>query len=62
MIYIVDMQKASTDCSVLVEETAAVLSDDTILQLFLSVQQNHLSLSMEYAVKRLSVSISYAKT
>ena len=47
------MQKPTTDCSVLVKETAAVLSDDAILQLFLSVQQNHLSLSMEFAVKRL---------
>ena len=55
-IYIVDMQNTMSDCSVLVKETAAVLSDDAILQLFLSAQQNSLSLSMEYAVKRLLVS------
>ncbi|EDR14567.1 uncharacterized protein LACBIDRAFT_321710 [Laccaria bicolor S238N-H82] len=36
----------------LVKETAAVLSDDTILQLFLSVQQNYLALSIEWAIKR----------
>jgi len=52
-IYFRDMQDTTTDCSVLVKETAAVLSDDAILQLFLSAQQNSLSLSMEYAVKRL---------
>ena len=56
------MQNTTSDCSMLVKETAAVLSDDAILQLFLSVQQNHLGLSMEYAVKRLLVSISYGKT
>ena len=55
------MQDTTTDCSVLVKETAAVLSDDTILQLFLSVQQNRLSQLMEYALKRLLVSISYGK-
>jgi hypothetical protein len=55
------MQNTMGDCSVLVKETAAVLSDDAILQLFLSAQQNSLSLSMEYAVKRLWVSISYGK-
>ncbi|KIJ95316.1 hypothetical protein K443DRAFT_108952 [Laccaria amethystina LaAM-08-1] len=37
---------------VLVKETAAVLSDDAILQLFLSVQQKYLSLLMEHAVKK----------
>jgi hypothetical protein len=35
---ILDMQNTTSDCSVLVKETAAVLSDDAILQLFLSVQ------------------------
>ena len=48
----IDMQYATSDCSLLLEQTAAVLSDDTILQLFLSVQQNHLSLSMQYAIER----------
>ncbi|KIJ89505.1 hypothetical protein K443DRAFT_117890, partial [Laccaria amethystina LaAM-08-1] len=52
-MYFRDMQNTMGDCSVLVKETAAVLSDDAILQLFLSAQQNSLSLSMEYAVKRL---------
>ncbi|KIK01816.1 hypothetical protein K443DRAFT_98032, partial [Laccaria amethystina LaAM-08-1] len=47
-----DKKFRHVDCSLLVKETAAFLSDDTILQLFLSVQQDHLSLSMEYAVKR----------
>ncbi|EDR10098.1 uncharacterized protein LACBIDRAFT_325699 [Laccaria bicolor S238N-H82] len=50
-IYLRDMQNTRSDCSVLVKKTAAVLSDDAILKLFLSVQQNQLSLSMEYAVK-----------
>jgi hypothetical protein len=47
---LIDMQYPTSDCSLLLEQTAAVLSDDTILQLFLSVQQNHLSLSMQYAI------------
>ena len=51
------MHNTTSDCSLLVEETAAVLSNDAILQLFLSVQQNFVSLSMEYAVKRFLVSI-----
>jgi len=56
------MQNTTSDCSVLVKETAAVLSDDTILQQFLSVQQNYVSLSVEYGVKRLLVSMSYDET
>jgi len=55
------MQKPTSDCSLLVKKTAGVLSDDVILQLFLSVQLNHLSVLMEYAVKRLLVSIPYGK-
>ena len=60
--YIIDMQNITSDCSLLVKETAAALSDDTILQLFLSVQQNNLSIKMEYGLKRLLVSISYGAT
>ena len=44
------MQNPTNNCSVLLKETAAALSDDTILQLFLTVQQNNLSLSIKYAI------------
>ena len=46
------MQNSTSDCSELLEKTAATLSDDTILQLFLTVQKNNVSLSIEYAIKR----------
>ena len=46
------MQNPTSNCSELLKETAAALSDDTILQLFLTVQQNNVSLSIEYAVIR----------
>ena len=55
------MQDITSDCSLLVKETAAVLSDDTILQLFLSVQLNNLSISMENGLKRLLSSTSYGE-
>ncbi|EDR13526.1 uncharacterized protein LACBIDRAFT_322517 [Laccaria bicolor S238N-H82] len=45
----------------LLKQTAAVLSGDTILQLFLSVQQNHLSLSMQHAIERSRGLISYVR-
>ena len=56
------MQNIASDCSLLVKETAAALSDDTILQLFISVQQNDLSIKMEYGLKRLLVSTAYGAT
>ena len=45
------MQNPTSDCSELLRKTAATLSDDTILKLFLTVQKNNLSLSIEYAIK-----------
>ena len=46
------MKNPTSDCIKLLKETAAALSDDTILQLFLTVQKNNLSLSIEYAIIR----------
>ena len=46
------MQNATSDCSELLRKTAATLSDDMILQLFLTVQKNNLALSIEYAITR----------
>ena len=46
------MQNPTSNCSELLKETAAALSDDTILQLFLTVQQNELSLSIKYGIVR----------
>ena len=46
------MQNPTSDCSELLRKTAAALSDDAVLQLFLGVQQKDLSLSIEYAIKR----------
>ena len=46
------MQNPTSDCSELLQKTAAILSDDTILQLFLTVQQNDVSLSIKYAIIR----------
>ncbi|KIJ99211.1 hypothetical protein K443DRAFT_624632 [Laccaria amethystina LaAM-08-1] len=51
-VYFRDMQNPTSDCSELLRKTAATLSDDTILQLFLTVQRNHVSLSIEYAIRR----------
>ena len=46
------MQNSTGDCSELLKKTAATLSDETILHLFLTVQQNNVSLSIEYAIKK----------
>ena len=46
------MQNSTSDCNELLKKTAATLSDDTILQLFLTVQKNNLSLSIEHAIIR----------
>ncbi|EDR00513.1 uncharacterized protein LACBIDRAFT_313393 [Laccaria bicolor S238N-H82] len=51
-IYFRDMHKTTSDCSLLVKKTAAVLSDDTILQMFLAVQQSYVSVPMEYGIER----------
>ena len=45
------MQNPASDCSELLRKTAATLSDDAILQLFLTVQKNNLLLSIEYGIK-----------
>ena len=57
------MQNPTSDCSELLRKTAATLSDDTILQLFLTVQKNNVSLSVELAIIRylLHVSLYEAK-
>ncbi|EDR13861.1 uncharacterized protein LACBIDRAFT_304960 [Laccaria bicolor S238N-H82] len=49
-VYFRDMQHPTSNCSELLKETAATLSDDMILQLFLTVQKNNLCLSIEYAI------------
>ena len=46
------MQNSTGDCSELLRKTAAALSDETILHLFLAVQQSSVSLSIEYAIIR----------
>ncbi|KIJ99252.1 hypothetical protein K443DRAFT_624684 [Laccaria amethystina LaAM-08-1] len=51
-VYFRDMQNPTSDCGELLSKTAANLSDDTILQLFLTVQKTFMSLSIEYAIRR----------
>ncbi|EDQ98291.1 uncharacterized protein LACBIDRAFT_304448 [Laccaria bicolor S238N-H82] len=51
-VYFRDMQNPTSDCSELLRKTAATFSDDTLLQLFLTVQQNNVALSIEYAIIR----------
>ncbi|KIK00535.1 hypothetical protein K443DRAFT_664874 [Laccaria amethystina LaAM-08-1] len=51
-VYFRDMQNPTSDCSELLRKTAATLSDDTILQLFLTVQESNLSLTIEYVIIR----------
>ena len=46
------MQTSTADCSELLEKTTVNLSNDTLLQLFVTVQKNNLSLSIEYAIIR----------
>ena len=46
------MQNLTSGCNELLRKTAATLSDDTILQLFLTVLKNDVSLSIEYAIIR----------
>ena len=47
-----DMQKESTECSALINETANAIDDDILRLLFVSVQQNNLDLCVEFAVRR----------
>ncbi|KIJ99481.1 hypothetical protein K443DRAFT_624139, partial [Laccaria amethystina LaAM-08-1] len=51
-LYLRDMQTTSSHCNALMEHTAALLSADIIKQLFFSVQQHHLSLSVQHAIMR----------
>ena len=53
------MQNPTSDCSELLRKTAGTLSDDTILQLFLTVQKNNLALSIELAIIRWLLHVSY---
>ena len=46
------MKNSTGDCNELLRKTAAALSDETVLHLFLTVQQNNVSLSIEYAIIR----------
>ena len=48
----VDMQNKHADCSTLIKETATAIDDDALQLLFVSVQQNNLALSTEYAVSK----------
>ena len=45
------MQNDTSDCSEPLRKIEATLSDDTMLQLFLAVQKNNLSLSIEYGIE-----------
>ena len=47
-----DMQKEDTDCSALINETAAAIDNDALKLLFVSVQQNNLDLCIENALSR----------
>ncbi|KIM77679.1 hypothetical protein PILCRDRAFT_76386 [Piloderma croceum F 1598] len=51
-VYLRDLNKAETDCRELTETIAAVLGDDNLRRLFVSMQKNNLQLCMEYAIKR----------
>ncbi|KAJ7714612.1 GTP-binding protein [Mycena metata] len=46
-----DMREAITDCSELIAKTANVLNDRTLQMMLVSVQQNNINLSIEYAVR-----------
>jgi hypothetical protein len=46
------MQNEHADCTTLIKETALAIDDDTLQLLFVSVQQNNLELSAEYAVSK----------
>ena len=46
------MQNEHADCSTLIKETAMAIDDDALQLLFVSVQQNNLALSTEYAVSK----------
>jgi hypothetical protein len=46
------MQNEHADCSMLIKETATAIDDDALQLLFVSVQQNNLELSAEYAVSK----------
>ena len=47
-----DMQNEHADCSTLIKETARAIDNDALQLLFVSVQQNNLALSTEYAVSK----------
>lgn len=49
----VDMNKLEAKCPELTAQTASVLDDNVLQQLFVSTQQNNLELCIEYVVKRL---------
>ncbi|KAJ7714638.1 hypothetical protein B0H16DRAFT_1618015 [Mycena metata] len=44
-----DMREAITDCSELIAKTVNVLNDQTLQMMLVSVQQNNINLSIEYA-------------
>jgi hypothetical protein len=46
-----DMHLKESTCGNLIEKTAGILTDDTLLQLFVSIQQTDLNLTIKSAVK-----------
>jgi len=50
-LYLRDMNKLEAKCPELTAQTASVLDDSVLQQLFVTTQQNNLELCMEYAVK-----------
>jgi len=51
-LYLCDMNKPEAKCPELTAQTASVLDNNILQQLFVSTQQNNLELCIEYAVKR----------
>jgi len=51
-LYLRDMNKLEAKCPELTAQTASVLDDNVLQQLFVSTQQNNLELCIKYVVKR----------
>ena len=49
-------------CSSLLENTAVVLSDETLQQLFVSAQETNLALCIKYAAQQCVITKSYLVT
>ena len=46
------MQLPGADCKDLIFRTSAALSNETLEQLFISVQQNNLQICIEYTIRK----------